>query len=89
VYADILFGSGLREDNVESDGTVIPNGKRVGSYNPINMGIEHTFKINDKNDIKVRFDVVNVFDQVYELRGGTGVGVFAHHTVRAGDITAE
>ena len=30
-----------------------------------------------KNDIKVRFDVVNVFDEVYELRSGTGVGVFA------------
>ena len=57
--------------------TNIPNGKRVGSYNPINLGIEHTFKINNKNDIKVRFDVVNVFDEVYELRSGSGVGVFA------------
>ncbi len=71
VYADLLFGSGLREDGDT------PNGKRVGSYNPINMGIEHTFKINDKNDIKVRFGVVNVFDEVYELRNGTGVGVGA------------
>jgi hypothetical protein len=78
VYADLLFGSGLREDDVAADGsTLIPNGKRVGAYNPINMGIEHTFKINDKNDIKVRFDVVNVFDEVYELRNGTGVGVGA------------
>jgi outer membrane receptor for ferrienterochelin and colicin len=71
VYADLLFGSGLRK------GGDTPNGKRVGSYNPINMGIEHTFRINDKNDIKVRFDVVNVFDEVYELRDGTGVGVGA------------
>jgi outer membrane receptor protein involved in Fe transport len=71
VYADLLFGSGLREDGDT------PNGKRVGAYNPINMGIEHTFKLNDKNDIKVRFDVVNVFDEVYELRNGTGVGVGA------------
>jgi len=78
VYADLLFGSGLREDDVAADGTtLIPNGKRVGSYNPINVGIEHTFKINNKNDIKVRFDVVNVFDEVYELRNGTGVGVAA------------
>ena len=57
--------------------TNVPNGKRVGSYNPINLGIEHTFKINDKNDIKVRFDVVNVFDEIYELRSGSGVGVGA------------
>jgi len=71
VYADLLFGSGLRES------VDFPNNKRVGSYNPINMGIEHTIKLNDKNDIKLRFDVVNVFDEVYELRNGTGVGVAA------------
>jgi outer membrane receptor protein involved in Fe transport len=76
VYADLLFGSGLRQDGLRGD-TNIPNGKRVGAYNPINMGIEHTFKINNKNDIKVRFDVINVFDEVYELRSGSGVGVFA------------
>jgi len=76
VYADLLFGSGLREDGLVGD-TNVPNGKRVGSYNPINLGLEHTFKINAKNDIKVRFDVVNVFDEVYELRNGTGVGVAA------------
>ncbi len=71
VYADLLFGSGLRKS------ADTPNDKRVGAYNPINLGIEHTFKINDKNDIKVRFDVVNVFDEAYELRNGTGVGVAA------------
>ena len=76
VYVDVLFGSGLRQDGLRGD-TNIPNGKRVGAYNPINMGIEHTFKINDKNDIKVRFDVVNVFDEIYELRSGSGVGVGA------------
>ena len=76
VYADVLFGSGLRQDGLRGD-TNIPNGKRVGSYNPVNLGLEHTFKINNKNDIKVRFDVVNVFDEVYVLRSGSGVGVFA------------
>jgi outer membrane receptor protein involved in Fe transport len=25
----------------------------------------------------LRFDVVNILDQVYELRDGTGIGVFA------------
>jgi outer membrane receptor protein involved in Fe transport len=25
----------------------------------------------------VRFDVVNVFDKIYEIRGGSGIGVFA------------
>ena len=77
VYADLLFGSGLRQDSDPGQPDNIPNGKRVGSYNPINLGIEHTFKINNKIDIKVRFDVVNVADEVYELRSGAGVGVFA------------
>ena len=77
VYADLLFGSGLRQDSDPGQSDNIPNGKRVGSYNPINIGIEHTFKLNSKNDIKVRFDIVNVFDEVYELRSGSGVGVFA------------
>jgi len=77
VYADLLFGSGLRQSSDPGQPDNIPNGKRVGSYNPINLGIEHTFKINNKSDIKVRFDIVNVADEVYELRSGSGVGVFA------------
>ena len=26
---------------------------------------------------KIRFDVVNLFDKTYELRDGSGIGVFA------------
>ncbi len=29
------------------------------------------------NDVKLRFDIINILDQVYELRTGTGVGVGA------------
>jgi len=25
----------------------------------------------------MRFDIVNLFDQIYELRDGSGIGVFA------------
>ncbi len=69
VYADLLFGSGLRRG--------FANTKRVGAYNPVNIGIEHTFKLNNKQNLKARFDVVNLFDEVYELRDGTGIGVGA------------
>jgi len=27
--------------------------------------------------VTVRFDVINVFDTTYEIRNGTGIGVFA------------
>lgn len=71
VYADVLYGSGLRKS------VTYPNDKHVGGHNPVNIGIEHTFKLNKRYDLKVRFDVVNLFDEVYQLRNGTGVGVGA------------
>ncbi len=71
LYADVLYGSGLRKS------VTTPNDKHVGGHNPVNIGIEHTFKMNEKYDLKVRFDVVNLFDEVYQLRNGTGVGVGA------------
>ncbi|MDB6112724.1 MAG: tonB dependent receptor family protein [Pedosphaera sp.] len=70
VYADVLYGSGLRADGA------VPNGRKLGAYSPLNLGIQHAFKVG-KNQLTARFDVVNVLDQVYELRDGTGVGVGA------------
>ena len=72
----MLFGSGLRKDGPLVTLTFLMVNAWVLII-PLILGIEHTFKFNNKNDIKVRFDVVNVFDEVYELRNGTGVGVAA------------
>ncbi len=77
VYADVLFGTGLRADFVEANGDVIPNGAHVPSYYSGNVGIQQKFKVRDKQFVKVRFDVVNVTDNSYELRTGSGVGVNA------------
>jgi outer membrane receptor protein involved in Fe transport len=76
-YVDVLFGTGLRSDLVEASGEVIPNGDHVPSYYSANVGVEQKFKVRDKQFVKVRFDVVNVTDNSYELRNGTGVGVNA------------
>jgi outer membrane receptor protein involved in Fe transport len=77
-YMDLLFGSGLRADEVNtSTGKVIPNGAHVPSYCTANAGIEQKFKVRDKQFVKVRFDVVNLLDNSYELRSGSGVGVNA------------
>ena len=43
----------------------------------INLGAEQSFKLARKQSLKVRLDVVNVTDNVYELRNGSGVGVNA------------
>ncbi|MDB6015615.1 MAG: TonB-dependent siderophore receptor [Pedosphaera sp.] len=70
-FADLLYGNGLRADGA------VPNGRKLPGYTTVNLGIEHDFKLGHKNQLKARLDVVNVFDKVYEIRDGTGVGVGA------------
>jgi outer membrane receptor for ferrienterochelin and colicin len=77
VYADFIYGTGLRANSTAPDGTNIPNGGTVPAYSTINLGAEQTFKLGTKQTLKVRFDVVNLADKSYELRNGSGVGVNA------------
>jgi len=74
---DAIFGTGLREDLVEPDGFTIPNGDHTPSYVQTNLGISHAFKVDQRGPLTVRFDVINLFDKVYEIRSGSGIGVFA------------
>ncbi|HWX18623.1 MAG TPA: TonB-dependent receptor [Candidatus Binatia bacterium] len=81
-YVDAIYGSGLRQDGGGTvDGTAtgapIPNGATVPSYYSLNLGLEEAIKIHGKEHLKVRFDVVNVTDHIYQLRSGSGIGVFA------------
>ncbi len=79
VYVDAIYGSGLRQDGGIIPGTSapIPNGASVPTYSTVNMGVEQDMKLDKTRVLKVRLDVVNVADSVYELRSGTGVGVNA------------
>ena len=44
----------------------------------VNAGVSHEFKWSpDAKPMTVRFDIVNLFDKIYELRNGSGIGVFA------------
>jgi len=74
--ADFIFGTGLRSELVLPDGMVIPNGDHTPSYTVVNFGSTHDFHIGS-SVLTARFDVVNVFDKVYQIRSGTGIGVFA------------
>jgi outer membrane receptor protein involved in Fe transport len=75
--ADMIYGSGLRTGDIE-DNNVPPNSLHATPYAAVNMGIAHDFKWSPNwKPLTVRFDVVNLFDQVYELRTGTGIGEFA------------
>jgi len=77
LYGDVLYGSGLRNDATAADGSTIPNGGTVPAYSTLNLGAERTFKLGKDRLWKIRLDVVNVFDRIYELRDGSGVGVNA------------
>jgi len=73
---DAIYGSGLRTD-ATSGGQTIPNGGTVPAYYSLNTGVEQSFNVGKKRTLKARLDIVNVTDNVYELRDGSGVGVNA------------
>jgi outer membrane receptor for ferrienterochelin and colicins len=75
--ADMLVGSGLRADLVLADGSNVPNGAHLPYYRQINVGASHTFSLGARSALTARFDVINAFDQIYQIRNGTGVGVGA------------
>jgi outer membrane receptor protein involved in Fe transport len=75
--ADMIYGSGLRTGDLEDDG-VPPNSQHTTPYAVFNTGIAHDITwSSDYKPLTVRFDVVNLFDQIYELRTGSGIGEFA------------
>jgi outer membrane receptor protein involved in Fe transport len=67
--ADMIFGSGLRNGDA--------NIGHLPFYTQVNTGVSHEFVGYTKMPFTLRFDVVNVFDTVYEIRDGSGLGVFA------------
>jgi outer membrane receptor protein involved in Fe transport len=68
--ADMIFGSGLRDG--------FANLSTVPAYAQINLGVSRAFKwAADEKPLTVSFSVVNVADSVYEIRDGSGIGVFA------------
>ncbi len=75
--ADMLYGSGLRSDLEQADGSTVPNGAHLPSYTQVNLGISRVFQISKVGALTARLDAINVFDHVYEIRDGTGVGVGA------------
>lgn len=78
---DMLYGSGLRADLALPDGSSIPNGAHLPYYRQVNLGVSHaltSWSIGPSGNYpKLRLDIINVFDTVYEIRNGTGVGVGA------------
>ena len=66
IGAELIYGSRMPGGFVNTD--------RSPSYTPVDMGMSHEFKspFPDLKPRHRRFDVVNVFNTVYEIRDGTG-----------------
>ena len=65
------FGSGLRA------GSDHPNGNSLPSYTQFNLGIVQKIPLGFLQGLEARLDVINLFDEKYQIRNGTGVGVGA------------
>jgi outer membrane receptor protein involved in Fe transport len=73
---DVIYGSGLRRN--PADGALNPNGARMGAYAQVNFGIVQAFSGPGwLEGFSLRLDVTNLFDHVYQLRDGSGVGLGA------------
>ncbi len=66
---DGLYGNGLRRG--------FANTMKIHPYETFNISLQRRIKLSDKTSVVIRFDVVNVFDKIYELRDGSGIGVGA------------
>ena len=66
---DMIFGSGLREG--------FANTASLPSYTQFDASASRSFSLPGIGDITARFVIVNLFDRVYEIRNGTGIGVGA------------
>ena len=68
---DFIYGTGLRTT------VVTPNDTAVPAYAVVNLSAVQHIPIKGTRGTQLRFDVLNVFDNSYQLRTGMGVGVGA------------
>jgi outer membrane receptor protein involved in Fe transport len=66
---DAIYGSGLRRG--------FANTEHLPSYAQVNLGGSQKLDAPFIGKLELRLAVINVFDKVYELRDGSGIGVGA------------
>ena len=67
---DIIYGSGLRSKDPAG---IVPNGGTQRPYLQVNLGVAQVIG-SEEHGLTIRFDVINLFDNVYLIRDGSGVG---------------
>lgn len=66
---DAFFGSGLRSGFANTD--------HLPAYVQVNVGASRKWQTTELGNIETRVSVINLFDKVYEIRDGSGIGVGA------------
>ncbi len=65
---DGTYGSGLRAGFANTD--------ELGENFQINLALEKSWQVRELGDVKTRVVLVNVTDNINELRDGSGIGIF-------------
>ena len=71
LYADFLYGNGLRAG--------FANLEKLPAYGTENVGVEHVFHLPSGRikELRLRFDCLNILNENYEIRNGSGLGIAA------------
>jgi hypothetical protein len=78
--ADVIYGSGPRND--------FANTGHLPLYTQVNAGISHEFKLDDlAKPATLRFDILNVFDSIHEIRDAPASACLPRNMDPAGPIT--
>jgi outer membrane receptor protein involved in Fe transport len=70
---DLTAASGLRTTQLGGP----PNGAALPGYQQVNFSIVQPVDTGIYKGLELRFDIINLFDEIYQIRSGTGLGVFA------------
>jgi outer membrane receptor protein involved in Fe transport len=68
---EAIYGSGLRTGDPKG---IVPNGGTEQSYIQVNLGLAQVIGHNLEKALTIRIDVTNLFDTVYRVHGGSGIG---------------
>ncbi len=66
---DGIYGSGLRRG--------FANTEKLPAYTQVNLSVTRSFNVPELGKLDGRLAIINLFDEVYELRDGSGIGVGA------------
>ncbi|MGD1031679.1 MAG: TonB-dependent receptor [Opitutaceae bacterium] len=71
LHSDFLYGNGLRAG--------FANLEKLPQYWTDNVGAEHVWHLHSKGikELRLRFDCINLFNEIVEIRNGSGIGIAA------------